>query len=86
MRAHIHSFSLYSVVYRFVVYASSRLLISSRVVVYAIICLLFILICLQLLFMLLNWRVVTVLFPDLLLTSVSSMIYQTKLLPNDGIS
>ena len=47
------SFSLYSVVYRFVVYASSRLLISSRVVVYTIICLLFILICLQLLFMLL---------------------------------
>ena len=36
--------------------------------------------------LLLNWRVVTVLFSDLLLTSVSSMIYQTKLLPNDGIS
>ena len=46
-------FSLYLVVYRFVVHASSRLLISFEVVIYAIICLLFMLICFQLLFMLL---------------------------------
>ena len=77
---------------RFVVHASSRLLISSRVVVYTIICLLFILICLQLLFMLL-WELL-IQVSDLLLYCFQISVFrgffdrknQTKLLPNDGIS